>query len=175
MKYYTIVILLLCSSALFAQKNVVHIDPNYFNRHLFINVVDVIDHQPVSGFKLIIERKDDSTKWISDTAGQMPFQLNAGNQYHIRVIKAGYDTLNVFWTQPNDTADTYVDFYMRKTSMTPHEKKAAIKASRRPLMRLTGQEDGYEYVGIEKNSMCESRVDIYTANGQCFSFWWEHK
>lgn len=164
-------LMLMVGISSFAQKPApIRVNTDSVNNRLHLNFVDVIKRTHVPLCMLMIIENHDTIVTYADSLSLSALSLHPSHQYKLIITKAGFDTLSTSWAQPNDTADVYVDFYMRKTGMTKDEKKEAYKQSRNPIIRTTGRDGGFEYVGVDKNHMCECRVEIYRKYGS-ESFW----
>lgn len=151
---------LLTSLNLFSQ-NSVHINTDSVSNRFHLMVTDVITRTMVSDFNVTIYVGYDTIAQNVHAAENFPLQLHPGMQYRIMITKPGFDTLRTDWTQPADSADVYVDLYLRKTGMTKAERREAYRQSRTETHRMTGDEAGFRVMAAPKRRMCSWRVEIF--------------
>lgn len=166
MKNLLILLTFLAGTNVWAQNsNVIHVSTDSLRNRLHLTVVDVVDRTEITGFKVSVFVGNDTMEREVFAAKDFSPNLYQGMQYRLMITKNGFDTLNTEWIQPADTADVYVDFYMRKPGITKKEKKEAIRQSRQPIVRVTGNEGGFQMIGGTGKYACESTVYIYEAGG----------
>jgi hypothetical protein len=164
MKKYALLFCFLLSVAVLSarQRNVAYINPDSVRQQFHLAVMDVVKHTAITHFSITVYVGYDTLRHDVQSAEKFGLALYPGMLYKMMIAKPGFDTLYTEWRQPADTADVYVDFYMRKNGMTKAERKEAYKQSRNALIRVTPRSGGFRNLGVDRRHMCECHVDIYT-------------
>lgn len=166
MKRYLLTFFLFAFHNVHAQENLQVVNTDSLQNRLQLTVVDVVERTNVTGFSITVFVGYDTIHRDVNTAQNFSLRLYPGMSYSIIIAKSGYDTLRTEWTHPADTADVYVDFYMRKNNLSKAERKKACRKSQQPIRRTTkgSDEGGFRILGPSRKQVCETRVDIFGKN-----------
>ena len=145
------------------------------NASVTIEVIDILTREPVPG----------CTVTFSDTSGKTILVVALDSVLHLRmmlfpiwhyatVTKPGYDTLVADWHAHPLSNEYYIDFYMRKETLTKDEKKEAARKSQKvPSHHPSAVEQGgFQHVGPGKKEILEWKIEEYGEgiSGGAYSF-----
>ena len=123
-----------------------------------IEIIDVVERNQLFDLNLIMCYESDTIINIHiDSTDILIFDLNSLGNYNTTIIKDDYDTLSIEWSNPVDSAELILEFYMPKTKLNRSDKRKAHSYSKDLPERPCAHCGGFKRITVAYNEMCVIR------------------